>query len=395
VSRATAAESRKLIELEALRGIAACVVFVHHFLLHYLPHFHGRPFPDDPFALVRTPLFALINGSAAVAVFFVLSGFVLTARAFETGTQQSLITGSLKRWPRLALPVVVANIFSGLLLAAGLFVYQDRDWLRPDSYGGFGNLLLSAFKEGGVTTFIYGYANFNVVIWTMHYEFVGSLFAYGLAFAMLMFRSLTNSMLCGLVGLIAIALFTGSGAGLYATVIVGVLIARLYVKGNQVKLLQRLPLFAATLIAIIILCGFDGYSKPSGFYSFMQPFASVSVGRGIHALGATLLVVLVLSHQPTKRLLAGHVGGYLGRLSFPIYLVHPPILIGLIHPLHVMLVNKFGEGFAVPLCFVTAVMLTLLFAYPLLRLDEWWTDYLRRIVSLAKAPFILQVGRTQ
>jgi peptidoglycan/LPS O-acetylase OafA/YrhL len=80
-----------------VRGIAAGVVLVHHFLLEFLPHLHGRNFPDDPIALVRTPLFALINGSAAVAVFFVLSGFVLTVRAFEDGRAERLIVGIFKR----------------------------------------------------------------------------------------------------------------------------------------------------------------------------------------------------------------------------------------------------------------------------------------------------------
>ena len=58
------AGSRKLMELEALRGVAAVIVLFHHFLLVVAPRLHGRNFPDDPIAMVRTPLFALVNGSA-------------------------------------------------------------------------------------------------------------------------------------------------------------------------------------------------------------------------------------------------------------------------------------------------------------------------------------------
>ena len=89
-------------ELEALRGIAAMIVFFHHFLLLIAPRLHGRNFPDDPIALVRTPLFALVNGSAAVAVLFVLSGFVLTVGAMEDRDWRQFLIGVLKRWPRLA-----------------------------------------------------------------------------------------------------------------------------------------------------------------------------------------------------------------------------------------------------------------------------------------------------
>ena len=91
------AGSRKLMELEALRGVAAVIVLFHHFLLVVAPRLHGRNFPDDLIALVRTPLFALVNGSAAVAIFFVLSGFVLTYHAMEKRDWVQLLAGVAKR----------------------------------------------------------------------------------------------------------------------------------------------------------------------------------------------------------------------------------------------------------------------------------------------------------
>src|SRR5688572_6272685 len=104
----------KLMELEALRGIAAAVVLLHHFLIFVAPRLHGRNFPDDPIALVRTPLYALVNGSAAVTVFFVLSGFVLTIRAMEQRDWKQILVGVVKRWPRLVPLVVVVNILSAI-----------------------------------------------------------------------------------------------------------------------------------------------------------------------------------------------------------------------------------------------------------------------------------------
>src|SRR5690606_12773670 len=73
----------KLGELEALRGIASVIVLVHHALLGFAPGLHGLLQPDSPHALFGTPAFSLINGGAAVVLFFVLSGFVLTFRALE------------------------------------------------------------------------------------------------------------------------------------------------------------------------------------------------------------------------------------------------------------------------------------------------------------------------
>src|SRR5438128_873511 len=116
----------KLIELEALRGIAAMMVLLHHFLLVVAPRLHGRQFPDDPIALVRTPLYALVNGTAAVSIFFVLSGFVLTFRAMEKGDWRPLLAGAFKRWPRLVPLVAMVNALSALFVMLGL--YQDRSW---------------------------------------------------------------------------------------------------------------------------------------------------------------------------------------------------------------------------------------------------------------------------
>ena len=100
----SARSSGKFLALEAVRGVAACVVVVHHYMLAFLPHFHGRLFPDDSIALVRTPLFFFVNGTAAVAVFFVLSGFVLTVRAFQSNQAGGLVVGAFKRWPTAGVP---------------------------------------------------------------------------------------------------------------------------------------------------------------------------------------------------------------------------------------------------------------------------------------------------
>lgn len=158
---------RKLVELEALRGIAAMIVFFHHFLLLIAPRLHGRNFPDDPIALVRTPLFALVNGSAAVAVFFVLSGFVLTVGAMEDRDWRQFLIGVLKRWPRLALLVVVVDIASAIFFMLGL--YRDSMWFNlhnyaaADTFEHAASVVRGAVAEGLFRTFVNGKAS------TRHY----------------------------------------------------------------------------------------------------------------------------------------------------------------------------------------------------------------------------------
>src|SRR5271163_1156535 len=69
----------KLVPLEGLRGIAAAVVVMYHLVLGFtqkgvgaVPHGHGGWDAVYQFGL------GMLNGSAAVAVFFVLSGFILS-----------------------------------------------------------------------------------------------------------------------------------------------------------------------------------------------------------------------------------------------------------------------------------------------------------------------------
>src|SRR5256885_13018544 len=108
------------------------MVLLHHFLLLIAPRLHGRDFPDDPIALVRTPLFALVNGSAAVSIFFVLSGFVLTLRAMERRDWRSLVAGALKRWPRLVPLLVIVNLLSATLFLSDL--YRNDGWFHIGCY---------------------------------------------------------------------------------------------------------------------------------------------------------------------------------------------------------------------------------------------------------------------
>ena len=99
---------RKDASLEALRGFAAIVVVFWHSMLAFYPAASGVfDFPLDQ-SLAGQPWFGLLNGRAAVGFFFVLSGFVLTRGYFQTNNDIAIARGAVKRWPRLAVPVLAA-----------------------------------------------------------------------------------------------------------------------------------------------------------------------------------------------------------------------------------------------------------------------------------------------
>jgi peptidoglycan/LPS O-acetylase OafA/YrhL len=382
------ADHSKLIELEVLRGIAAMIVLFHHFLLVVAPRLHGRNFPDDPIALVRTPLFALANGTAAVAVFFVLSGFVLTFRAMEKRNWSQLLVGALKRWPRLVPLVATVNVLSAIFLMLGL--YQDRTWFGTSAFKQDTDIsvIRSAIGEGTFSTFFDGTANFNSPLWTMHYELFGSFAAYATGLVLIFQKSFPRAMAIGAIVILFTATMTGKGGIYYAMPVAGVLIARIYVERNTIASALnfmspwRTPIALGTASLAIVLCGYDGYSKPVGFYAFMARFEWSDTEPLLHGIAAVAILALVLFYDPVRRSLAGPTAALVGRLSFPIYLVHLPILLGLVSPIHSSLAARFDNTVAAPVAFVLLIVLTLAAAYPLAYLDQWWVRQLRDIAWL-------------
>ena len=96
-------KSAKLVPLEGLRGIAAAVVVLYHLDLGFtekgvgkVPHGHGGWDLLAQFGL------GMLNGGAAVAVFFVLSGFILSLPFARDRRVSRVLVAMLKRWPRLA-----------------------------------------------------------------------------------------------------------------------------------------------------------------------------------------------------------------------------------------------------------------------------------------------------
>jgi peptidoglycan/LPS O-acetylase OafA/YrhL len=368
------------------------VVVFHHFLLQFAPHLHGRQFPDDAIALTRTPFFALINGSAAVSIFFVLSGFVLTYRALEMRDGSRILTGAFKRWPRLVLLVVLTNFVSGIFLAIGLYghsgpweiaQYYRQNFLGPGFLQKFGHghawiIILSAVREGLYTTFFFREDLFNANLWTMHYELIGSFVSYALALMMLGTRNFRSSMILGIVCLLVVAfVMSGNGRG-FSALVCGVLIARLYLERTRIQSFaasHRIVWPSALVVAgsiAFILCGIDGYSPPRGFYYFLEPLYGPNTEQICHTISAVLILLIVLFHDGTAAVFRHRFARILGRLSFPIYLVHLPILLAVGFYINQWLQGVMPSFQSTAITFVAFMALTLTAAYPLALLDEWW-----------------------
>jgi peptidoglycan/LPS O-acetylase OafA/YrhL len=67
---------QKLIPLEAMPGLAAIIVLIHHVLLGFAPYISGLlPQARNTNSFVGEWYFFLFNGTSSVTFFFTLSGF--------------------------------------------------------------------------------------------------------------------------------------------------------------------------------------------------------------------------------------------------------------------------------------------------------------------------------
>lgn len=154
------------------------MVFFYHIVSQYLVD----AVPEVT-ALARSFLF---DGQLAVLVFFVISGYALSA-ATVAGKEVDFRLAIVARYFRLAIPIGVVTFATLLLLKANLFFHQDvamqgvgARWMLPKYL--FDPTVYGAVKFALYNVFFayFPQSSYNVVLWTISIEFLGSLalFAY-------------------------------------------------------------------------------------------------------------------------------------------------------------------------------------------------------------------------
>ena len=146
--------SRKIryTSLDGLRGVAAFIVFTFHILYAYDNSvFFGNGVPyniaeqcgididaaryNGRFRFLQLPFLRLFYaGSPAVAMFFIISGFVLTQKPLRLAREQqwdnlliSLCSATFRRPFRLLLPLMVATFITMILTHLQLFDHGIHD----------------------------------------------------------------------------------------------------------------------------------------------------------------------------------------------------------------------------------------------------------------------------
>lgn len=376
-------------DIDMIRGYAALAVALYHFLLAYVPPSRAPVAMDEAGLVAERPfLLAIVNGHFMVAIFFVLSSFVLTRSLVSGGPRVRGLAAMAKRLPRLLPLTLIGSLLPFLLYAAGLLpsheaaqatgsAWLDRSggikywspWPQPSLPGAVADAL---------RLFLSGISQYNSALWTMKYELFGSLLA--LASAMIVGprrRPVLDGVLLAVIAIAALKIH----------VLCAVCVTTVYVAKYLLDRPADLPRgTAVALIVLALLLGSTFKSIPHSLVADDWMWTQVErIDWIIHGIGATALLIGV---RGIARLREADwpIGHLLGRLSFAIYVIHIPLQ----SAIGGRIMASFGHHpLTVGAAFLLSTAAICLLAWPVARLDEWWVARLGRLFPLrqpASAP---------
>jgi peptidoglycan/LPS O-acetylase OafA/YrhL len=327
---------RRLIHLEAIRGIAALFVVLGHLGWTFVPVLQTRlNLPVSGRVLLATPLSLVINGGFAVRIFFVLSGFVLSLSYFRRKKVQVVTQAASRRYPRLMLPALGSVMFAWGLLklgwywnieAAALLQQSPADswllrWFRFDrsfvdalregAYGTFFN-----FNEGATFFNFKPARTLNASLWTMPWELAGSLLVFSL---LALFGWLKRRFL--IYAIVALAFYAMEWPFL-VDFVAGLALCDVFTHYEHADWEKTLsPVWpTAALITGLILGGLLE-EWPSTHHGFSSYFISCWP-----TVPAVLIIGGVIFSSKVQCALEGRTMAFLGKISFPLYLFHLSVI---------------------------------------------------------------------
>ena len=288
--------ARRYDFLDGLRGWAAVAVLFYHVFIDGLP----------ATALMADrelwPRVFFLNGTLAVCIFFVVSGFSLSIRYLDTGDARGLARIAAGRYLRLVLPIAAICAVAYLLLMTGAIPPAAQ---RPAPLGNFLQFTptlesLLTFSFVGVLFNYSDATTYNPPLWTMSYEFFGSF----LVFAILaVVRQWPLRQWFFALAFVVLA----AQQSLYTLFVAGIVIAEIYRHCEQSPRL--------------VWAGFALLAGGLGLSVFLNMWL------GLHyVMCAIALTAGVAFLPPARRLFENRLARFLGWISFPLYLVQAIVI---------------------------------------------------------------------
>jgi peptidoglycan/LPS O-acetylase OafA/YrhL len=322
IGDSAALRTDRIRSFDGLRGVAALIVVIFHYMLLLYPH--GSPSTASvPAAIADTPVHILWNGPFAVAIFFVLSGFVMAAAADRR--RASLLSNSIARHLRLAVPATASCVLAWIWLSAWPTAAQDlaetvaapSAWLEK-TYQGDVKSLGHAIADGMVANFVRGFSQFNNVLWTLQYELIGSL---GIFIGYRLWIGRARLLLLALSSAAIIMFIPGP----YLAFPLGAALYEARTRGWLEHAPAAAP-WAALIVGILLGYPGEGAHGRLGLPSVPMSWEFGASGGLVSVVAAGILIYGTLMLDCVGRIFSHAMPMWLGRISFSLYLVHVPPL---------------------------------------------------------------------
>lgn len=350
----------KINYLDGLRGIAAINVMIMHFFILLVPaiiysdrmpsHFGGL---EQLFS--STPLGLIGAGNFSVCIFFVLSGYVLTYKYFRTKDKKIIISGAVRRYIRLFVPVFAAIILAFLLASTGVFHYYIETVMISGNnnyanYWTFTPDIVDAVKQAIWGSFFAGEDTYNPVLWTMTIEFYGSMLVFAMALLFGVQRTRWTFYLAAAV------LFFNS---YYFAFVIGMVLADTFNSKTSMFKTDNKIILSILLISGLFLGSYPvGTVTNDSLYGFLNNGLFQTPKLTYHILGAGMIMYVLLNSRWLQNIFSSSVPVFLGKISYSLYLIHFLVISSFTCALFLFLHSVFSYGTAVFIsCFLSLLLI--------------------------------------
>jgi peptidoglycan/LPS O-acetylase OafA/YrhL len=343
--------SKRIEFLDSIRGLAALFVLLGHTMGAF-------DWPASFIAKAHWPFIAILSaGVEAVAMFFLLSGYVLSKPYVETGPATRRIflpTFYLRRFLRIWPPwffAFIASIFAKNILffhpatQPAVTSWLGRFWNAPLTVQDF--FRQCVFQLHDATRLLLNQD------WSLGVELKGS--------ALIpLFLICARRKNLWLIFLVAVLLLIFAGTGhYYVTFIIGVLVAQY--ESYWITRVVRLGRAARAALLIGGLLLYQGYDFFLAVFQDTPSVLKYKYGWVVTAIGCALILISVLGSQTLQRTLNCKPIAFLGRISYSVYLLQFIVILCLLPPL-VAMFNQLGITqplFLFPLTMIASVAATI------------------------------------
>lgn len=331
---------KKIIFLNGMRGWAAFVVVIYHFFVEAFPVTLNSKF-------LLSHLF-FFNGTLAVWIFFIISGFSLTVNFAKFGDRSFLLRIAYGRYFRLAIPIVFFSFLMYGLYTIGAVPPVDQ---RPN--GGWQNILLHPPKIVEVIQFSLFDVFFNYTLattlipplWTMPNEFIGS-------FLTLIVCAFFGKQKYRILIYILILIITLLLKMYCSAFIAGILFSEIYLKFEPMKH----PTFAP--IIFLTTGTFLGAQLINPNF-YLYPLTSVILFYGMMYVSTI------------KRFLESNISIFMGKISYTLYMLHAIVMWSFTLPMYIFIKkHELDTPIQIFLLNTISIAIAIFLSYRLVFIDE-------------------------